>query len=241
MDSRYEGWLRLTLDQRTIDSRLSNLRRIESAYGDLDELYDKGGFASLQQELTYSSKDARFNRPNLSRIEIAGDIRNGLATLKSAIQKYALFRQQAAREVAPETLDVSDAQSESDYREDGMAFSMERDLQTAVRRSISQLEDGLAVVDGGQEKTVPSGRIDILARDPQGRAVVIELKAVKAPRDAVAQLLAYMGDMQDAGEVGVRGVLVAPDFDARAVAAARVVPSIKLVRYGFTFSFSPLA
>lgn len=184
MDGRYEGWLRLTLDQRTIDSRLSNLRRIDRAYGDLDELYDKGGFASLLQELIYSSKDARFNRPNLSRIEIAGDVRNGLATLKSAIQKYALFRQQAAREVAPETLDVSDAQSESDYREDGMAFSMERDLQTAVRRSISQLEDGLAVVDGGQEKTVPSGRIDILARDPQGRAVVIELKTAPSKRRA---------------------------------------------------------
>lgn len=114
---------------------------------------------------------------------------------------------------------------------------MEKDLQAALRASIAQLEPGLTVIDGGTERVVPSGRIDILARDAAGMVVVIELKAVKAPRDAVAQVLAYMGDLHDEAMGQVRGMLITPDFDQKAVASARVVPGLKLVRYGFSFSF----
>jgi endonuclease len=68
--------------------------------------------------------------------------------------------------------------------------------------------------------------------------VVIELKAVRAPRDAVAQTLAYMGDVQQECGGEVRGILVAPEFDPRAVSAARMVPSLNLVTYGFSFTFT---
>lgn len=115
---------------------------------------------------------------------------------------------------------------------------MEKDLQSALRREIEQIEPGLVIADGGVERTVPSGRIDILAKDPSGAWVVIELKAVKAPRDAVAQLLAYMGDMAEEALGPVRGILIAPDFDSRALSAVRVVPNVQLVKYGFRFSFS---
>jgi len=89
------------------------------------------------------------------------------------------------------------------------------------------------------QRSVASGRIDILARDAQGTTVVIELKAVRAGRDAVAQILAYMGDLMEDG-TPVSGLLVAPDFDPRAVSAARAVPGLRLVRYGFSFSFQPV-
>ncbi|WP_205619235.1 endonuclease NucS domain-containing protein [Neomegalonema perideroedes] len=128
----------------------------------------------------------------------------------------------------------------ADSAETEQTFSMERDLQAALRRSIAQLEPGLTIVDGGAERSVASGRIDILARDASGALVVIELKAVKAPRDAVAQILAYMGDLQEEEGGALRGILVAPDYDARAVSAARMVPALKLVTYGFSFSFTPL-
>ena len=60
------------------------------------------------------------------------------------------------------------------------AFGLERDLQKALRANIGQLETGLKIVDGGTEKNVPAGRIDITAEDPGGTTVVIEVRAVPA-------------------------------------------------------------
>jgi RecB family endonuclease NucS len=117
-------------------------------------------------------------------------------------------------------------------------FGLERDLQEALLKNIEQLEKGLTVAEDGKEHIVPSGRIDILATDSQQRAVVIELKAGTADRDALGQILSYMGDLHTAvAKTPVRGVLVAADFTARAIAAAKAVPSVELRKYAFKFSF----
>jgi hypothetical protein len=116
------------------------------------------------------------------------------------------------------------------------AFGLERDLQLALRRNIEQLEPGLSIIDGDREQTVPSGRIDITARDQAGAAVVIELKAGPADRDAIGQILSYVGDLTDR-ERDVRGILVAREFTARAVAAGKAAPNIRLIQYGFRFTF----
>jgi len=116
------------------------------------------------------------------------------------------------------------------------AFGLERDLQLALRRNIEQLEPGLTIIDGDREQTVASGRIDITARDEAGSTVVIELKAGAADRDAVGQILGYMGDLMDQ-EKRVRGILVAREFAPRAISAARAAPNVRLVSYGFRFTF----
>jgi RecB family endonuclease NucS len=115
-------------------------------------------------------------------------------------------------------------------------FGLERDLQLALRKNIGQLLPGGQIADGGRERSVPSGRIDIVARDESGSTVVIELKAGEADRDAVGQLLSYMGDLMEEGEQ-VRGVLVAHAFTSRATSAARSVPTIQLMQYRFQFTF----
>ena len=101
---------------------------------------------------------------------------------------------------------------------------------------MERLEAGLTIIDGDGEQTVASGRIDITARDQRGTIVVIELKAGAANRDAIGQTLAYMGDLID-GETRVRGILVAREFTPRAVSAARAAANIRLVQYGFRFTF----
>jgi hypothetical protein len=118
-------------------------------------------------------------------------------------------------------------------------FGLERDLQMALRRNIEQLEQGLKIVDGNKEQVVESGRIDITAEDQSGTTVIIELKAGAADREAVAQTLAYMGDLLHAGKA-VRGILVAGDFPPRTIAAARAVPNLQLRKYGFQFSFEAI-
>jgi hypothetical protein len=114
------------------------------------------------------------------------------------------------------------------------AFGLERDLQNALRANIAQLDPNLTIVDDGKEPIVPAGRIDITAQDGTGVTVVIELKTATADRDAVGQILSYMRDLMGESP-SVRGVLIARDFSARAIAAARAAPNVELVRYGFSF------
>ena len=122
----------------------------------------------------------------------------------------------------------------------GTSFGLERDLQDELRKRIDVLESGLTIIDDGKEKSVPSGRIDITAKGRDGAIVAIELKAGEADRDAIAQILAYMGDLM-VNEKSVRGILIAGDFTPRAVAAARAAGKIQLIRYGIKFSFAPVS
>lgn len=119
-------------------------------------------------------------------------------------------------------------------------FGLERDLQIALRANIAQLEPGLEIIDEGTEQSVDAGRVDILAKDAQGRIVVIELKAGAASDDVVAQVLAYMSCYAAEGEQ-VRGIVVAGDFPRRVLFAARAVPNLELRRYTFQFGFEPVS
>jgi RecB family endonuclease NucS len=117
-------------------------------------------------------------------------------------------------------------------------ISQERDLQAALRTNIEQLEIGLVINDGGKEKVGASGgRSDILAVDAKGQTVVIELKVGTADRDAIGQILQYMGDLQEKTGAPIRGIIIAHDFTGRAIAASKPVPSIELRKYKFNFSF----
>jgi RecB family endonuclease NucS len=121
-----------------------------------------------------------------------------------------------------------------------LKFGLERDLEIALRENIEALEPGLRIVDGGKQRTVDGFRLDITAEDTAGRLVILELKAGTANRDAVSQLLAYVGALLEQGETReIRGILVAHEFDRTAKLAARAVGSISLIRYGFQFTFEP--
>ena len=124
--------------------------------------------------------------------------------------------------------------------DDGQArlMGLERDLQAALRDCIEQLEPGLEIIDGGTERSVSSGFIDITAKSTDGSIVVIELKTGTARREAIAQILSYMGDIAAEESAQVRGILVAGDFDKKARAAARVVTSLALRSYRVKFEFT---
>jgi len=230
--SDFEAWmLRTGNDPAATRSRTSNLRRLEQYYEELDALYERDNLTSLLTGLAYTKDDDRAAKLNPSPVPIDGNLYNGLATLRAAVNLYKRFREEFVPSPNPEPpLGPPDAQE--------LTFSLERDLQTALRASIAQLEDGLVIIDGGTERNVPSGRIDILAQDRSGAQVVIELKAVRAGREAIAQILSYMGDIQEQGASAVRGILVAPEFDDRALSAARMARGLFLVTYAYKFSFT---
>jgi RecB family endonuclease NucS len=111
-------------------------------------------------------------------------------------------------------------------------------MQDALRRNIEQLDPALKIVDNGKERHVESGFIDILAEDPGGALVVIELKAGEAPDSVIAQVLSYVASLQATErDRQIRALLVAREFPVRVRLAARAA-GIRLITYGYDFKFT---
>lgn len=219
----------------TQKSRLYALRRIEDAHGvDLDAEYAADRLARISARLTYTAADAAANAPNPSEIPIDPEKLNGrLSWFRSHLNAYIRF-------LGGDTPATGEATASDDVVEAvGLTFGLEKDLQDALRKNIAQLEAGLEIIDGGSERRVDAGFIDILARDASGTVVVIELKAVESKPDAVAQILGYMGAVAEQDRLErVRGYLIAADHPKRVRWAAKAVPNLELRTYSFSFQFN---
>jgi RecB family endonuclease NucS len=69
------------------------------------------------------------------------------------------------------------------------SFNLEKQLETWIEDNPSLLRGDLTIV--GRQFYTESGPIDLLARDPNGRWVVIELKAGAVRRGTITQALDY--------------------------------------------------
>jgi hypothetical protein len=116
-------------------------------------------------------------------------------------------------------------------------FGVESDLQRALRVQIEQLEPGLKIIDGGRERTLETGRVDILAEDREQNTVVIELKTDESDDRDVGQILRYMGELATSAKQ-VRGILVVGAFSQRARTAASQVNNLRLREYRYNFVFA---
>jgi endonuclease len=245
MRADYRLWLtQQKYDAGTITAQLHRAGRVEKLYGDLDQLFAADRLEGVLASLQYTVEDKRSGRPNPSKIPIEGDIRSNLASYKDAVRRYRRFRDAepamlsefAEADAPQETAGLTASRTDEDL---GQRIGLERDMQAALRTAISQLEEGLTIIDDGAERSVDSGFIDITARDVSGAIVVIELKTGAAGQRAVAQILSYMGDIaSEEPGVTVRGILVASAFDKKAKSAARMVPALSLCSYGVRFQFS---
>lgn len=77
----------------TVSTRISDARRVERHFGDLDAAYDADEFASILADLAYSAEDNAVGKPNSSRIQIDGDPYKSLASYRSALSTYRQFRE----------------------------------------------------------------------------------------------------------------------------------------------------
>ncbi|MBV8972893.1 MAG: DUF91 domain-containing protein [Sphingomonadaceae bacterium] len=236
MRADYRRWLEAQeYSANTIATQLSYASRAEDAYGDLAAHFASDRLAAVLDSLRYSTDDRRRGRPNPAKVKISGDLYNTLASVRSAVGLYRRFLDGGSETPVPPSISPAPVAEQEPVERIGL----ERDLQKSLRRDIAQLDPALTIIDDGVERSVASGFIDILARDASGANVVIELKAGRADRTAIGQLLSYMGDIADEEpEVLVRGILVAHDFDGKAKAAARVVPAIALRAYSVRFAFT---
>ena len=235
----FRTWLSPKYTRASAASRLSTARRIEEVYGDLDDQYDADRLADVIDKLRYSLSDAKAGRPNPTELRIDGNPYNVLNNFKTGVRTYREFRDAGGEDEVTTDAAIEIAGEAIRERREGKQFELERHLQDSLRYSIEQLEPGLTIIDGGDERGVESGFIDILAQDAVGALVVIELKAGHARREALGQILGYMGDIKaEERDASVRGILVAASFDKSCRSAVAIVPAVGLREYRFDFTFS---
>ena len=110
-------------------------------------------------------------------------------------------------------------------------LSYEKELKQLLRAQLEKVEPGLVADDGGREREVASGKIDITARDANGHFVVIELKVGPCPAGAIEQVLGYSTDLEEETGIPCRAVLVAAEFTLRQRSAAKRAREMHLVTY----------
>lgn len=212
------------LQPNVVNTYASFVRRIDEAIGGLDEALAERGAAAVMQWAETTSE------PPLATYRSSG---------KSALRRYLAFTENRPIGDADEI--SSELEQEALSEAVSAAFGLERTMQAAVRRPISNLEPGIRIVDDGLERVVATGKIDILARDAQGLLTVIELKAGQCPPGAIEQALGYAQSLSDEEGERTRTILVAFDFSDRQLAASRRIADLKLVKYDYTVTFSEVA
>ncbi|MBD5174893.1 MAG: hypothetical protein HDT06_03640 [Bacteroidales bacterium] len=90
----FKEWMEaLEFSERTIQSRLSNLAKLEECYEPLKDLWRKDRFKDLLAELAYSSEDRRNNVVPSVQIPVSGKVYEGLATYRSTLRLYDRYLQ----------------------------------------------------------------------------------------------------------------------------------------------------
>ena len=200
----------------------SFLNRIDIGIGGLDEVLERDGPEAVML---------------WSKSTTAEPFETYRSHARSVLRRYIEFKVlgEADDEIAEDIFEVAPTSVElsSDAN-----FKIEKEMQAQVRLQIAGVESGLAIIDGGAEVSVATGKIDILARDADGKLTAIELKAGKCPAGAMEQVLAYAQSLSEEHEEAARCILIAGSFSDRQRAAAKRMVDLKLLTYAYNLSFA---
>ncbi len=92
MRQDYKQWL---IDKQysanTRITQMHRVRKVEEAYGNLDEHFANGTYQDVLNALLYTADDEKANKPNPSKIKFHGNVRNNLQSYKYAAARYVSF------------------------------------------------------------------------------------------------------------------------------------------------------
>jgi len=80
------------VDVITAENRISNAQKVENAFGDLDEHFEKDHLQDFLEKLKYSKEDNNNSIPLPEGLSIDGDYYTGMATLRQGVRRYLDFR-----------------------------------------------------------------------------------------------------------------------------------------------------
>ena len=206
--------------ENSANSYASNLRKLDQFTGGLDEKIAQIGLGQII-EWAKEQTEGPFGDTYASNY-------------RSALNRYVKFLIDSSD---PEASEPDVEETHSTPLDEATTFQYERELQAAVRRQISALRPDLKIADGGTERAVATGRIDVLAEDRNANLVVIELKAGPCPSGAMEQVLGYAEDLHLETGRNTEALLIAADFPERIRVAARRTTGLTLMTYKLQLSF----
>lgn len=225
-------------DFRTIQSRISNCRTVESYEGDLDEHYAKDYGLSLLERLTYSTEHQRNQLNPKHKIPINGNIRTGSATLKQAAKLYMTYRSSnfEPSETSSKSFDIKQSlEEEIDNIETWTNFSYEKDLKNSMVSQINELFPEYKIIgenNEGVEYLIGSKRIDVLLEKHNGDLLVIELKSGITNYKVFGQISMYIGLLMDKyPEREINGLIIAGEMDDSLRNAIKTTNKVGLKTY----------
>lgn len=141
MNTLFPAWLKDSYSTRGAQSRLSEAKRVEKEYGDLDERYARDKLNSVLTDLEYSTDDQKQGVPNRSKIPLSPgvDIRNNLSTYKSTIRLYVKFREEGSSSKY-ETLETGPAAIDTATPEEEKLERLQ-DLNRAANSTVEELSN----------------------------------------------------------------------------------------------------
>ena len=127
--------------------------------------------------------------------ESIADLEPGMSTVDILRYYIETGKDEAAKQVAQEADDEPGliAREQPPLQEAVEDFLQERLIEDFLEKRMGVIEEGLELVANGRQFTTEVGRIDLLARDPTGGFVVVELKKGRLEDEVVGQCLRYMG------------------------------------------------
>lgn len=238
---KFKEWLEFNgKPLNTIQNRISNCRNVENYEGDLDQHFIKDFGSSLFEKLSYSTSDERKNSPAKHKIPIDGNIRNGSATLKQAVNLYMNFKKDNGSNFQ-EYHDNSSSENEIldeedlDYIASSNNFSYEKDLKKSMVTQITELFPEYKIYgenNEGVEYLIEGKKIDILLENNDGNLFAIELKSGTANYKVFGQLSMYLGLlMHRFPDKKIRGCIVAGEIDNTLKSATKITELITLKTY----------
>ena len=210
---------------------LSNpVAQVILTFDELDKIVPGGLPASAKQYPAWWANNAS-SQPHAKYWLDAG--RRATPNFKANRAVFTLDASIETGELAAAVVDESTLQDLTEYVKSSL--SLERDLEDQIVSHLDVLEPGLTLVSRQEISDV--GRLDLLARDAEGRTVIIELKAGEAKDSSIGQIARYIGWYAQKEGKPPRAILVASGFAEPVRWAAKAIPGLKLVTYQVQFVF----
>lgn len=94
----FRDWLEANYRPNTVNTKLSEARRLAAAYGDLDIAFNADRLEEILHTLTYSSEDRANERPNPSKLPLTtANLYRDLSNFRTTISYYRNYRDGTSR------------------------------------------------------------------------------------------------------------------------------------------------
>lgn len=175
MRDGYGDWLQANFQSGTRTTQLSQARRLEDTYGDLDAHFERDKFASILADLAYTAADKSAGKSNPSKIPIEGSkLYESLAHLRSALGYYSRFRAAEGAQVgasaswpALDSMRHTFLQRCSDFVDFGQNEGTYYDTERAYKDALIREAETILEAATDDEDAQPVGNLFLALLDPK--------------------------------------------------------------------------